>query len=82
MSLPLANRQRNELLFVGFNQDSGCFACGTDTGFRIYNCDPFKEMFRRHFTRGGIGIVEMLLDAISLHSSGEVNNRGIHQTRS
>ena len=26
----------------------------------IYNCDPFKEMFRRHFTRGGIGIVEML----------------------
>ena len=60
MSLPLANRQRNELLFVGFNQDSGCFACGTDTGFRIYNCDPFKEMFRRHFTRGGIGIVEML----------------------
>eukprot|EP00943_MAST-04B_sp_MAST-4B-sp1_P000976 g976.t1 len=60
MSLPLANRQTNELLFVGFNQDSGCFACGTDTGFRIYNCDPFKEMFRRHFTRGGIGIVEML----------------------
>jgi WD repeat-containing protein 45 len=60
MSLPLSERQKNELLYVGFNQDSGCFACGTDTGFRIYNCDPFKEMFRRNFTRGGIGIVEML----------------------
>ncbi|KAL9228174.1 hypothetical protein vseg_003782 [Gypsophila vaccaria] len=49
------------LLHVSFNQDFGCFSSGTDRGFRIYNCDPFREIFRRDFDRGGgIGKVEML----------------------
>ncbi|CAK9230087.1 unnamed protein product, partial [Sphagnum troendelagicum] len=48
------------LLSVGFNQDHGCFACGTETGFRIYNCDPFMETFRRETDGAGIAIVEML----------------------
>ncbi|GMH30992.1 hypothetical protein Nepgr_032835 [Nepenthes gracilis] len=49
------------VLHISLNQDSGCFAAGTDRGFRIYNCDPFREIFRRDFDRGGgIGTVEML----------------------
>ncbi|KAM7469672.1 hypothetical protein LguiA_007855 [Lonicera macranthoides] len=54
------------LLHLSFNQDSGCFAAGTDHGFRYYNTDPFREVFRRDFDSdsdsgpGGIGVVQML----------------------
>ncbi|KAL8223551.1 hypothetical protein R6Q57_019026 [Mikania cordata] len=51
------------LLHVSFNQDHGCFACGINCGFRIYNCDPFREIsgeILRNENGGGIGTVEML----------------------
>lgn len=60
LEVPQVPAQQQSLLSVAFNQDHGCFSCGTQTGFRIYNCDPFKETFRREFDGAGISVVEML----------------------
>ncbi|KAL4446321.1 hypothetical protein ABPG77_003128 [Micractinium sp. CCAP 211/92] len=48
------------LLGFGFNQDAGCFSAGTVRGFRVFNCEPYKEQFRREFDNGGVAVVEML----------------------
>jgi WD40 repeat protein len=49
----------NSMLYINFNQDSSCFAIGTQTGFRILNSIPFKNNFCRDMN-GGIGLIEML----------------------
>jgi hypothetical protein len=37
----------DDILYIGFNQDQGCFACGTQKGFKIFNSFPFKDTFKR-----------------------------------
>jgi hypothetical protein len=61
---------QEKILFVGFNQDQGCFTVGTNNGFRIFNTFPFKDTFHRgnfFYLRfkilefeGGIGYIELL----------------------
>lgn len=46
------------ILFIGFNQDSECFMCGLESGYRIYNTEPLKETAREE--GGGAKQVEML----------------------
>ena len=37
----------NSILCSSFNQDQGCFACGTETGFKIFNSFPYKDSHKR-----------------------------------
>ncbi|KAG5533662.1 hypothetical protein RHGRI_027745 [Rhododendron griersonianum] len=69
-----SDSDETELLSVSWNQDYSCFAAGTSRGFRIYNCDPFKETFRRDLKSGGFGIVEMLFRSNILALIGGKSN--------
>lgn len=63
--------KNDTLLTMSFNQDGGCLAIGTASGFRICNVHPFQETFRRNLGfqiptasssngGGGIARIEML----------------------
>ena len=57
----MSSAEDEVLQHVGFNQDAGCFTVATSGGFRVFHCEPFRELFRRSFpNEGGIGHVEML----------------------
>lgn len=53
----LGKDSKNDILYLAFNQDHGCFSCGTEKGFAIYNCDPLKERFRRGACFGAFRVV-------------------------
>jgi len=46
--------------YMVLNQDHGCFVCGLNNGFRVFNAEPLKEKQSRTFLDGGIGHAEML----------------------
>ncbi|ESW08392.1 hypothetical protein PHAVU_009G041700 [Phaseolus vulgaris] len=76
-TLPIGDMNENDdtdLLSITWNQDYRCFAAGTSHGFRIYNCKPCKETFRRDMKSGGFKIVEMLFRCNLLALVGSVAN--------
>lgn len=62
----VSNVSDTEILYCNFNQDQGtpsdnsllilkgCFAIGTQNGFKIYSTNPFKETFSRGTTSIGL----------------------------
>ena len=50
----------NALITCSFNQDGGCLAIGTTTGFSVHNVHPQYSLSVERELRGGIGHVEML----------------------
>jgi WD repeat-containing protein 45 len=58
-------------LNFSFNQNKTHFSVGTQTGFQIYSCKPFK--LETETTIGGIRIVEMLFRSNVLALVGKIN---------
>ena len=50
-----SKKSPQKILYLSFNQDSTCFSVGTDTGFKIFNTNPFKPNFER-----GIFFIKLL----------------------
>ncbi|KAG6703880.1 hypothetical protein I3842_07G107100 [Carya illinoinensis] len=47
------------LVHLSFFMDHRFFAAGTSHGFRVFSCDPFRELFSREFKDGGFAAVQM-----------------------
>lgn len=51
---------QSSLLSCTFNQDGGCLAIGTTTGFSVHNIHPKCSLSVQRQLQGGIGQVELL----------------------
>eukprot|EP00288_Rhodomonas_lens_P010997 CAMPEP_0177745440 /NCGR_PEP_ID=MMETSP0484_2-20121128/30313_1 /TAXON_ID=354590 /ORGANISM="Rhodomonas lens, Strain RHODO" /LENGTH=425 /DNA_ID=CAMNT_0019260075 /DNA_START=234 /DNA_END=1513 /DNA_ORIENTATION=- len=71
---PDAAAKETQILYIGFNQDQSCFAVGTNSGFKVFNCSPFKEQVNRELDGGGIRYVEMLFQCNLFALIGAPNN--------
>lgn len=65
LALPLKTNHVFFLFFFlvwgwGWFYFAGCFVCGLNNGFRVFNAEPLKEKQSRIFADGGIGHAEML----------------------
>mmetsp|Transcript_4239 Transcript_4239/g.8757 ORF Transcript_4239/g.8757 Transcript_4239/m.8757 type:complete len:601 (-) Transcript_4239:248-2050(-) len=68
---------KDDLLTMNFNQDGGCLAVGTGSGFRICNVSPFQETFRRRLggaEKAGIAHIEMLYRTNMLALTGHTTS--------
>lgn len=68
-TMPFATNDKHDTLHtISFNQDGGCLAVGTASGFRICNVMPFCETFRRELMEGqceGGECVPLIVDDIN-----------------
>eukprot|EP00744_Colponema_vietnamica_P022216 GILI01031883.1.p1 GENE.GILI01031883.1~~GILI01031883.1.p1 ORF type:complete len:373 (-),score=5.05 GILI01031883.1:66-1184(-) len=67
----MRSQEKEQLLFIGFNQEFSCISVGTKVGYKIFSCEPFQQC---HFqANGGIGVVEMLYctSLVALVGAGE-----------
>ncbi|KAL9655043.1 hypothetical protein ABK040_008826 [Willaertia magna] len=65
--------QPENILFLGFHEESNLLACGTEHGFRILsvNSQECKEEYRKNFMDGGISYVEFMENnTVALVSGG------------
>ena len=57
----MTNTVNKEVKYLSLNYERSCFACGSESGFTVYNVEPLANVLRQDVPDcGGIGQVHML----------------------